>query len=140
MNTFTDFLKTPFSLKTAVGYKNMVWGISLMLMAASYSIDNKVFRLVVAIIALIMSIISFATLFHKKENEDEMYSRHIGKASDLTVSLITLALMLFAFLSTVLQKYFSTEQILFFSAGFAGFMQGFFFNVFEKNGYLLKIV
>ncbi len=135
MNTFTDFLKTPFSLKTAVGYKNMVWGISLMLMAASYSIDNKVFRLVVAIIALIMSIISFATLFHKKENEDEMYSRHIGKASDLTVSLITLALILFAFLSTVLRKYFSTEQILFFSAGLAGFLQGLLFNVFEKIGY-----
>ncbi len=135
MNTFTDFLKNPFSLKTAVGYKNMVWGISLMLMAASYSIDNKVFRLVVAVVALIMSILSFATLFHKKESEDEMYSRHIGRASDLTVSLITLALMLFAFLASTLQRYFSAEQILFFSAGLAGFMQGFFFNVFEKNGY-----
>ena len=135
MNTFTDFLKNPFSLKTAVGYKNMVWGISLMLMAASYSIDNKVFRLVVAVVALIMSILSFATLFHKKESEDEMYSRHIGRASDLTVSLITLALMLFAFLASTFQRYFSAEQILFFSAGLAGFMQGFFFNVFEKNGY-----
>ncbi len=135
MNTFADFLKNPFSLKTAVGYKNMVWGISLMLMAASYSIDNKVFRLVVAVVALIMSILSFATLLHKKESEDEMYSRHIGRASDLTVSLITLALMLFAFLASTLQRYFSAEQILFFSAGLAGFMQGFFFNVFEKNGY-----
>lgn len=135
MNTFTDFLKNPFSLKTAVGYKNMVWGISLMLMAASYSIDNKVFRVVVAIVALIMSILSFATLFHKKESEDEMYSRHIGRASDLTVSLITLVLMLFAFLAAFLKRYFSIEQILFFSAGLAGFLQGLFFNVFEKNGY-----
>ena len=122
-------------VKTAVGYKNMVWGISLMLMAASYSIDNNVFRLVVSIIALIMSILSFATLFHKKESKEEMYSRHIGKASDLTVSLITLTLMLFAFLASILQRYFSVEQILFFSAGLAGFLQGLFFNVFERNGY-----
>jgi hypothetical protein len=43
--------------------------------------------------------------------------------------------MLFAFLASTLQRYFSAEQILFFSAGLAGFMQGFFFNVFEKNGY-----
>lgn len=135
MNTFTEFIKNPFSLKTAVGYKNMVWGISLMLMAASYSIDNKIVRLVIAIIALIMSVLSFATLFHKKDNEDEMYARHIGRASDLTVSLITLALMIFAFLSAVLQKYFSTEQILFFSAGLAGFLQGLLFNVFERAGY-----
>lgn len=135
MNTFMEFLKNPFSLKTAVGYKNMVWGISLMLMAASYSIENKIVRLVITIIALTMSVLSFATLFHKKENEDEMYSRHIGRASDLTVSLITLVLMLFAFLSDVLQKCFSTEQILFFSAGLAGFLQGLLFNVFEKTGY-----
>jgi hypothetical protein len=134
MNTFTEFLKNPFPLKTAVGYKNMVWGISLMLMAASYSIDNKILRLVIAIIAVLMSILSFATLFHKKENEDEMYTRHIGKASDLTVSLIILTLMLFAFLSSFLQRHFSVDQILFFSAGLAGFLQGLLFNIFEKTG------
>ena len=135
MNTFSEFLKNPFSLKTAVGYKNMVWGVSLMLMAASYSIDNKAFRLIVTIIALIMSILSLATLFHKKENEDEMYARHIGKASDLTVGLITLLLMLLAFLSSPIQKLFSMEQVLFFAAGLAGFIQGLLFNVFEKTGY-----
>ena len=83
MNTFTDFLKNPFSLKTAVGYKNILWGISLMLMAASYSIGNAPFRIIISAIALIMSIISLGTNFHKKDEEDEMYKRHIGREYDL---------------------------------------------------------
>ena len=64
-----------------------------------------------------------------------MYARHIGKASDLTVGLITLLLMLLAFLSSPIQKLFSMEQVLFFAAGLAGFLQGLLFNVFEKTGY-----
>ena len=135
MSTISDFLKKPFSLRTAVGFKNMIWGISLMLMALSYSIGNNVIRVVIAAIALVMSILSLAALFHKKESEDEMYSKHIGRASDLSLNLIMLVLIAFAFLASTLQKYFSMEQILFFSAGLAGFLQGLLFNSFEKSGY-----
>ncbi|MBO5623992.1 MAG: hypothetical protein J5959_20470 [Butyrivibrio sp.] len=135
MKTFAEMFRRPLSLKAAVGYKNIIWGISLMLMAVSYSVGNTVFRLVITIIALTFSILSFGTLFHKKEEEDEMYSRHIGKASDLTVSIVTLVLLLLGLIAAFLKNYFSMEQVLFFGAGFAGFLQGLLFNVFEKIGY-----
>ncbi len=69
MNTISGLLRRPLSLKMAVGYKNILWGLSLMLMAASYSIGNIPFRIVISVIALIMSIISLWTNFHKKEEE-----------------------------------------------------------------------
>ncbi len=89
----------------------------------------------VSVIALVLSILSFSALFHKKENEDEMYKRHIGSASNLTRGLITLLLIIFGLLASFLHKFFSMEQIMFFSAGLAGFLQGLLFNMFERNGY-----
>lgn len=89
----------------------------------------------ISIIALVLSILSFSVLFHKKENEDEMYKRHIGSASNLTLGLITLLLIILGLLASFLHKFFSMEQILFFSAGLAGFLQGLLFNLFERNGY-----
>ena len=134
MNTFTDFLKKPFSLKTAVGYKNILWGISLMLMAASYSIGNEPFRIVISAIALIMSIISLGTNFHKKDEEDEMYKRHIGRACDLALNLTCVIILFASFAATQFEKHFSMNQVLIFCAGIGGFLQGVFFNMFEKMG------
>ena len=134
MNTFTDFLKNPFSLKTAVGYKNILWGISLMLMAASYSIGNEPFRIIISAIALIMSIISLGTNFHKKDEEDEMYKRHIGRACDLALNLTCVIILFASFAATQFEKHFSMNQVLLFCAGIGGFLQGVFFNMFEKIG------
>jgi hypothetical protein len=132
MNTISGLLRRPLSLKMAVGYKNILWGLSLMLMAASYSIGNIPFRIVISVFALIMSIISLWTNFHKKEEESEMHQRHIGKACDLALNLTCVIILFAAFATTLLEKSFSMYQVLIFCAGVGGFLQGVFFNLFEK--------
>lgn len=132
MKTSTDFSKKPLSLQVAVGYKNIMWGVSLILMAVSYSIENKPLRVVVAAFAVIMSLLVLGTNFMKKEATDEMYIRHIGRAGDLTLNAVLLLLVVFGLFCSSVQKVLSMEQVIFITAGFGGILYGLLFNIFEK--------
>ncbi|WP_026659228.1 hypothetical protein [Butyrivibrio sp. AC2005] len=132
MKSSTGLISKPLSLQAAVGYKNMLWGLSFILMAVSYSIENEPFRVVIAAFAVIMSVLVLGTNFIKKEATDEMYTRHIGRAGDLTLNFILLLLITIGVFGSSVQKVLSVEQILYIVAGIGGILYGLLFNIFEK--------
>ena len=81
MNALNERFRKPLSLKTAIGYNNIIWGISLILSAASYSFSNVIVRVLVSAFSVFMTVVVLATFLHKKDAADEMYLKHIGRAS-----------------------------------------------------------
>ncbi len=132
MNTVTELLKKPLSLRAAVGYKNIVWGVSLILMAVSYSFNNEVFQTIIAAIALVMSILVFGTSRLKSEAKDEMYAKHIGYASELTLGILMILILMFGFFDNTIMKVFTMKQVLYSVAGFGGILYGTIFIALEK--------
>lgn len=135
LNAIVERFKKPLSLKAAVGYKNMIGGVALILMAMSYGIDNGIIRVVITVFALGMSVTSGSAALRSKDPTDEMYTRHIGSASELALACTLLILVMFALFDNVVGKYFSMAQVLLISAGIGTFLQGLLFTLYEKSEY-----
>lgn len=133
MNTQNERFRSPLSLKTAVGYNNIIWGISLILSAASYSVENAIVRVLVSAFAVFMTIVVLLTVLHKKDVSDELYLKHIGSASYNALNYTILLLVLLSFVSPMLQLNFSMEQVLYFVAGVGTILQGIFFIQYENR-------
>jgi len=135
MNALNERFRKPLSLKTAIGYNNIIWGISLILSAASYSFSNVIVRVLVSAFSVFMTVVVLATFLHKKDAADEMYLKHIGRASYNALNFTILLLVLLSFLSPILQLKFSMEQVLCFAAGIGSILQGIFFIQYESHVY-----
>ncbi|MBO6239664.1 MAG: hypothetical protein J6O61_02295 [Butyrivibrio sp.] len=135
MNALNERFRKPLSLKTAIGYNNIIWGISLILSAASYSFSNVIVRVLVSAFSVFMTVVVLATFLHKKDAADEMYLKHIGRASYNALNFTILLLVLLSFLSPILQLKFSMEQVLYFAAGIGSILQGIFFIQYESHVY-----
>ncbi len=133
MNTLNERFRKPLSLKAAVGYNNIIWGISLILSAASYSVENAIVRVMVSAFAVFMTIVVLLTVLHKKDVADELYLKHIGSASYNALNYTILLLILLSFLSPMLQLNFSMAQVLYFAAGVGTILQGIFFIQYENR-------
>ena len=133
MNTLNERFRKPLSLKAAVGYNNIIWGISLILSAASYSVENAIVRVLVSAFAVFMTLVVLLTILHKKDVADELYLKHIGSASYNALNYTILLLVLLSFLSPMLQLNISMEQVLYFAAGVGTILQGIFFIQYENR-------
>lgn len=137
--------KKPMNLGTQILLKNVTYGCFWFFSGIFDSIkfDYPVLKISSIVIMLVLLSMTFFFSFKKRDIKDELAQMHIGMASELTVGVTTLGILIFAIIANISNNFFDLADriefsvpifaVLKFIVAFIVIMQGITFYVLEKS-------